>query len=76
MLFGRSTHIIDIHDDWALWTFLLRKLFSESLQSRYLFLSLFDNPFEGAKVAWRCVLIQQIDIDVLREGEFALVDCS
>lgn len=72
-IFGTS-YLVNLLKHGALGAILLKDLLGELLQTRKLGLSLADNPVQGTELGGGRTLVQQVDIDVLGEGELALSD--
>lgn len=68
---GHLTYIINIHQYWGLWPFLFEDLLGQLVKALHLGLGLLDNPLQSAHVGGRRALVQQIDIDVLRNRVLA-----
>lgn len=73
-VFGVATYVVHVHEDRTVRSFSLQNLLSNCLESGHLVLGLFDDPFQRSKFTWCSTRIQQVDIDVLWEWEFALGD--
>jgi hypothetical protein len=68
------TYLVDLLEPGALGAVVLEDVLSQLLQTSQLVLSLADDPLKGAQLSLGGTLVEQVDVDVLGEGELALVD--
>src|SRR4051794_21161757 len=71
---GCSTYLVNVIEKRALGAILLKNLLCQLLKTSQLILSLTDNPLQGTQLSFGGTLVQQVNVDVLWEGELALVD--
>jgi hypothetical protein len=71
---GRHTYLVDLLEAGAFGAIVLENVLGELLQTRQLVLGLADDPLKGAQLGLGSALVEQVDVDVLGEGELALVD--
>lgn len=69
-----QAYLVDLLELLALRAILLKDLLSEPLQAVHLVLCLADDPLQSAQLGGRGTLVQQVDVNVLGEREFAAVD--
>lgn len=68
------TYLVDVVKEGALGAVLLKDILSQLLETGQLVLSLAHNPLQGTQLSLGGTHVQQVDVDVLWEGELALVD--
>jgi hypothetical protein len=68
------TYLVDLFETRALGAILLENVLGQLLQTGELVLRLADDPLKGAQLGLGGALVQQVDVDVVGEGELALVD--
>jgi hypothetical protein len=73
-LVGHCAYIVEIHQYWGLGAFVFEQLLGQLVKTIHLVLSLLHNPLKGAKVRRRGALVEEIDVDMLGNGVFALGD--
>src|SRR5437762_10368347 len=61
-----ETHFIQIFQDRAAWAFSLKHHFGQLVQSLHFILCFFNHPLHSTQITWLCTLVQQVDIDMLR----------
>jgi hypothetical protein len=69
-----KTYLVDLLEAGALRPVILENGLGQLLQTCQLVLSLADDPLESAQLSLGGTLVEQVDVDVLGEGELALVD--
>lgn len=67
-------YLVNLFEDGAFGAVLLEDVLGQLLQTSQLVLGLTDDPLEGTQLSLGGALVQQVDVDVVREGELALVD--
>lgn len=71
---GKSAYLVKIHEQRRLWSIILQNLLSQLIKSFHLVLCLADDPLKGTKLTWWRTFVEQVDIDVVWDRVFALVD--
>ena len=71
---GWSAYLVEIHKKRAFWAIIFQYLFSLLVKPLHFIFGLLHNPFQGTKLTRWGTLIEQVDIDMIWDGEFALID--
>lgn len=69
-----NTYLVDVVEERALGAVVLEDRLGELLKAGQLVLSLADNPLQGTQLGLGGALVQQVDVDVVGEGELARIN--
>jgi hypothetical protein len=65
------TYIVKVSQERTFGSVFLEKLLSELVKALQLVFGFLDDPFKGSEFARRGTLVQEVDINVFGDGEFA-----
>lgn len=67
-------YLVKIHEKRTFWSIILKNSLGFLVKSFHLVLGLSHNPLQSTQIGWWSTFVEQVDIDVVWDRVFALVD--